>query len=452
MMAMQLSEAASLLQASFIGPDTRFAGISTDTRTLVADNLFIALVGPRFDGHDYLDQAQAKGAAAAAVSRPMISQLPLLQVTDTLQALGRLARHWRDRFSIPVIGVTGSNGKTTVKEMLAAILGCRGAVLATKGNLNNDIGVPLTLAGLNQTHRGAVVEMGANHGGEIEYLTQLTRPTVGIVTNAGPAHLEGFGSLEGVARAKGELFAGLDADAVAVINADDRFAGLWRELAQDRQTLSFGLESPADISARYRVQMDGTALELHTPQGSIDLKLPLLGRHNLINALGATAAALAAGADLEQVREGLESLTGVSGRLQRQPRRDGGLVIDDTYNANPASLRAAIDVLREFPGERWLVFGDMAELGDSTAALHAEVGAYAEQAGIDRLFTLGEYAAHAARAFGMRAQSFQDFDALMDALQADLAPAITVLVKGSRRMGMERVVQALTGTAQGGHA
>ena len=449
MMSMSLAEAAVLLDARYAGPGDRcFTGVSTDTRTLAAENLFFALTGPRFDGHDHVAEAQARGAAAAAVSRPVDCALPLLQVEDTRRALGDLARQWRDRFAIPVVGITGSNGKTTVKEMLAAILAAQGPVLATQGNLNNDIGVPLTLARLAPEHRSAVIEMGANHAGEIAYLAQQARPTVAIVTNAGPAHLEGFGSLEGVARAKGELFAGLDATAVAVINADDRFAPLWRDLARDRAVLSFGLDAPADVTARYATTSAGTQLELETPQGSIALCLPLLGRHNARNALGAAAAALAAGADLAHIRTGLEGLTSVAGRLQRKRRVDGGLVIDDTYNANPASLQAAIDVLRELPGERWLVFGDMAELGSDAAALHAEVGSYARAAGIERLFSLGDLARQAALAFGGTA--FDDFDALLSALRSALRTDVSILVKGSRRMGMERVVQALIGAGVGG--
>ncbi len=450
MMAMRLSEAADLLQAKHAGMDASFAGVSTDTRTLAADNLFFALVGPRFDGHEYLDQAQARGAAAAAVSRPITTQLPLLQVADTRLALGQLARHWRGRFAIPVVGVTGSNGKTTVKEMLASILGRNGEVLATKGNLNNDIGVPLTLAQLGAEHHSAVIELGANHAGEIAYLTQLAQPTVGLVTNAGPAHLEGFGSLEGVARAKGELFAGLDAQATAVINADDRFAPLWRELAGERQVLSFGMQMDADVRATYTALAHGTELQIHTPQGRVELLLSLPGRHNVLNALGATAAALAAGADLTTIKDGLENLGGVSGRLQRKTRADGGLVLDDTYNANPASMRAAIDVLRELPGESWLVLGDMGELGGDAERLHAEIGEYARAAGLAGLFTLGTLSAHAGRAFGPKAQVFGELDALVAALRTQLHPDINLLVKGSRSAGMERVVVALTAAVQAG--
>lgn len=451
MMAMRLSEAAEVLEARRSGADVRFAGLSTDTRTLAADNLFFALAGPRFDGHDYVERARAAGAAAAAVSRGIDTALPLLQVEDTRLALGRLAAHWRGRFAFPVIGVTGSNGKTTVKEMLAAILGTAGPVLATRGNLNNDIGVPLTLACLAPEHIGAVIEMGANHPGEIAYLTALARPTVGIVTNAGPAHLEGFGSIAGVARAKGELFAGLADDAVAVINADDAYADLWRGLAGNRRVLSFGLTVDADVSGNYRSVDGHTRLQLRTPTGETELDLPMPGRHNVLNALGAAAAALAAGADLAAVRRGLESLAPVAGRLQRKRRSDGGIVLDDTYNANPGSLTAAIDVLREAPAPRWLVLGDMGELGPDAAALHAEAGTYAQAAGIDALYCLGELAAQAARSFGPGARAFMDFDELLAALRADLNAEVTLLVKGSRRMGMERVVRALAET-DGGRA
>jgi UDP-N-acetylmuramoyl-tripeptide--D-alanyl-D-alanine ligase len=443
MMAMQLSEAADMLHGKRSGADVRFAGISTDTRTLAERNLFFALSGPRFDGHDWLVQAQERGAAAAVVSRPVQLPLAQIEVADTRLALGELARHWRLRFAIPVVGITGSNGKTTVKEMVTAILAQRGAVLATRGNLNNDIGVPLTLARLGAEHRSAVVEMGANHLREIAYLVDLARPTVGIITNAGPAHLEGFGSLEGVAQGKGELFAGLPMDATAVINADDRFADLWRGLAGNRKRVTFGVQNEADVRGTYSVQAQGSAIRMQTPEGEIDVLLPLPGRHNVLNALGAAAAALAAGAAPADVKAGLESLGGVSGRLQRKTRADGGTVIDDTYNANPGSLRAAIDVLRELPGAAWLVLGDMGELGDNAAQMHAEIGAYAREAGIPGLFTLGPLSAQAARAYGAGAQAFDDLNALVAALHAQLRPDIAVLVKGSRSAGMERVVQAL---------
>jgi len=449
MMAMRLADAADALHARYSGADVDFTGVSTDTRTLVAENLFFALSGPRFDGHDHLAEAQLRGAAAAIVSRAVVTDLPFLRVADTRLALGQLARSWRSRFSLPVVGITGSNGKTTVKEMISSILAQRGAVLSTKGNLNNDIGVPLTLARLGEEYQSAVIEMGANHLGEIAYLSALVRPTVGIVTNAGPAHLEGFGSLDGVAQGKGELFAGLDMNATAVINADDRFAGLWRGLAQGRPQLSFGLDASADVRATYRAHAHGAQMHLQTPQGGVELLLPLPGRHNVLNAAGAAAAALAAGADLAAIKVGLENLGAVSGRLQCKTRADGGVVFDDTYNANPSSLRAAIDVLRELPGESYLVLGDMGELGSDAAQLHAEMGAYARESGIAGLFTLGPLSAQAGRSFGIQAQTFSEFDALVTALRSQLRPEVAVLVKGSRSAGMERVVKALLAQESG---
>lgn len=443
MMAMPLSAASAALGAQYRGADVRFEGISTDTRSLAANNLFFALTGPHFDGHDYVEQAHQAGAAAAVTSRALTTSLPLLQVSDTRRALGQLARHWRMQFTMPVVGVTGSNGKTTVKEMLSAILSQSGPVLATKGNLNNDIGVPLTLARLGQEHHSAVIEMGANHLREIAYLTELAQPTVGLVTNAGPAHLEGFGSLQGVAHGKGELFAGLARSATAVINADDQYAELWRELAQGCRVMSFGLQAPADVSARFETRMDGTALQMRTPLGALELLLPVPGRHNVMNALAASAAALAAGADLAAIKQGLEGLSAVAGRLQRKTREDGGLLLDDTYNANPGSLRAAIDVLRDVPGEAWLVLGDMGELGGDAEQMHADIGRYARAAGVACLYSLGPLAAHAAQAFGAPAQAFQTLDELLAALRDGLHPELTLLVKGSRAAGMERVVQAL---------
>jgi UDP-N-acetylmuramoyl-tripeptide--D-alanyl-D-alanine ligase len=444
MIRMRLAETAQVLQAAHSGVDAWYTGISTDSRKLEADNLFVALRGPRFNGEDYLDQARERGAAAALVSRDCRpAALSLLAVDDTRLALGRLAAHWRGRFSIPLVGITGSNGKTTVKEMTAAILGRRGPALVTRGNLNNDIGVPLTLARLGLEHGTAVIEMGANHPGEIAYLTGLAQPTVGVVNNAGPAHLEGFGSLAGVAQAKGELFEHLPAGAVAVINAEDRFAPLWRQLAGDRPQLSFGIEGRADVRAAWRGDDRGSELDLDTPQGGLSLRLPLPGRHNVMNALAATAASLAAGASLREVCEGLEGLAPVRGRLQRIALADGAVLIDDTYNANPASLRVGIEVLALAPAPRWLVLGDMAELGPEGERLHRQMGKLAREAGVERLFALGRLAAAAAETFGARGTPCASMEALVAALEQDWCAGVQLLVKGSRSMGMEAVVQAL---------
>ncbi len=458
MAPLQSSEIAALLHGQLRGADALISSVSTDSRNLRAGDLFIALHGPNFDGHDYLAAARERGAAAALVSRLQDDALPQIVVADTRLALGRLASVCRAELAIPVLAVTGSNGKTTVKEMLAAILARRGAVLATRGNLNNDIGVPLTLLRLRPEHRYAVIEMGANHPGEIDYVAGLTAPTVALVTNAGPAHLEGFGSLEGVARAKGEIYQNLAAGGVAVINADDTYAGLWRELAADHHQISFGLRADADVNApadSIQLHMHNSSCVMHfvmrTPDGELELALPLPGRHNVMNALAASAAALAAGAHLNDIKEGLEAMTAVAGRLHMRIGLRGAHVLDDTYNANPASLQAGLDVLAACTGEKWLVLGDMGELGNDTAGLHVRAGEQARAAGIDRLFAIGEQSRGAARAFGV-AQHFDSIEALIAALRGTLHAGVSVLVKGSRFMHMERVVEALLNGGNGGHS
>ncbi|MDX2457153.1 MAG: UDP-N-acetylmuramoyl-tripeptide--D-alanyl-D-alanine ligase, partial [Gammaproteobacteria bacterium] len=360
MMAMQLSEAAQVLAGRYTGTDLAFQGVSTDTRQLVPGALFFALQGPNFDGHRFVEMAREQGAVAAAVARPCQSALPQIEVADTRLALGRLSAHWRQKFSLPVVAITGSNGKTTVRAMTAAVLSWCGRTLATQGNLNNDIGLPLTLARLSEDDQFAVLEMGANHPGEIDYLTGIAQPSIAVITNAGPAHLEGFGDLEGVARAKGEVFARLDAEGVAVINADDAFAPLWRELAGHCRTVEFGLQDAA-VTADWQGDTTGSDMCLRTPAGSVELHLSLPGRHNVMNALAACAVSLSAGADLEAVRQGLESLSPVAGRFNVHSLPDSVTVIDDTYNANPESLQVALDVLALAAGDSWLVLGDMGE-------------------------------------------------------------------------------------------
>ena len=445
-MMMRLSEAAGVLHGKLIGEDVAFHAVSTDSRTVQAGDLFVALRGERFDGHAYVAECLQRGAAAALVSQQVAGAGSQLVVADTRVALGKLAAYWRSQFSIPLVAVTGSNGKTTVKEMLAAILraaaGGDAAVLATQGNLNNDIGLPMTLLKLRGQHRYAVAEMGMNHAGEIAYLTRLGKPDVALVNNALPAHLEGLGSVEGVARAKGEIFQGLGAGGTAIINADDAYAPLWRELAAPHRIQTFGLEQTADVSADYQLNADGSEVTLKTPQGSARLHLPAAGLHNVRNALAATAAALAMGVTLVAVVNGLQQFSGAKGRLQRKSGLQGCTVIDDTYNANPASMRAAIDVLAACPGKRVLVLGDMGELGADAEQLHAEIGQYARAARLDGLLTLGEMS----RAYA--GERYDTPEQLADALRPQLDNTTTVLVKGSLFMRMERVVALITETQE----
>jgi UDP-N-acetylmuramoyl-tripeptide--D-alanyl-D-alanine ligase len=435
------------------GGDRVFAGVSSDSRTLSAGDLFIALRGPRFNGNEFVGTALAAGAAGALVDAPQSLGLAQVVVADTQQALSRAGHAWRSALDIPVIGVAGSNGKTTAKEMTAAILSAAGNTLATRGNLNNHIGVPLTLLRLEPGHRFAVIEMGANRAGEVAELVRVARPTVGLITNAGAEHLEGFGSLEGVARAEGEMVAGLAAEATAVINADDEFADLWRGMTRAR-VVTFGIENAADFRAsglRTTLGPGGflARFRLSSPLGQADIDLHLGGRHNVANALGAAAAAAAAGATLEQIARGLGAMRAVPGRLQLKQAACGAWIIDDSYNANPSSVRAGIEVLAAIEGRRWLVFGDMAELGEFAADAHSQIGAFARERGIERLFATGPLAALAIERFGTGGQWFPDTEALgvelLRALSAGGSEAATVrlLIKGSRVNRLERVVAAL---------
>lgn len=446
----------SLAQATggeLLGEDRGFTHVSTDTRSLQSGALFVALEGPNFDGHDYVAQAAGLGAAGALVARRQAVDLPQVMVADTRRALGDFARAWRDRFDIPLVGVTGSNGKTTVKQLIAAILERRGSTHATRGNLNNEIGVPLTLLELRETHAAAVIEMGANHPGEIRYLAGVARPNIGIVTNAAPAHLEGFGDLDGVARAKGELFQSLLDGGTAVINADDSYADLWRGFAAPRRVLSFGLHATADFTAEpgsLKMMRDDTRFTMRTPDGPVAIELPLPGEHNVQNALGAAAAAWAAGAHRDDIGAGLATARGAGGRLQVKQGRQGVCVVDDTYNANPASLAAALRWTQALNMPVWLVLGDMRELGPRAALLHAEAGRQAREQGVQRLFALGDLSRHAAEAFGKGAEHYLEAAPLIESLTAELGAGLVVLVKGSRGMRMERVVAALLNGAEEG--
>ncbi|MFL9610763.1 UDP-N-acetylmuramoyl-tripeptide--D-alanyl-D-alanine ligase [Methylobacillus sp. Pita2] len=442
---MYLSEIAKATGGTLIGADVLVQSVGTDSRKLEPAQLFVALKGERFDGHDYAKAVLTEGAAAVLVSQ-VVGATPAVLVEDTRLALGQLAAYWRRKFSIPVAAITGSNGKTSVKEMLAAILrvaaGADDAVLATQGNLNNDIGLPLTLLRLRERHRYAAVEMGMNHIGEISYLTRIGHPDVALINNATAAHLGGLGSVEGVAKAKGEIFEGLADDGVAVINADDTFAGLWQSLAGRHRIVRFGLNA-GDVTADYALHSEGSDLQLSTPAGECALRLPVPGLHNIRNALAATAAALSMGVPLDAVAGGLAGFSGVKGRLQRKSGRRGALLIDDTYNANPASMRAAIDVLASQSGKRLLVVGDMGELGENEAALHAELGAYAKAAGVDALHALGVLSAKAVEAYGSGASHHETVESLAAFLLPALDADTVVLVKGSRFMCMERVVDLL---------
>lgn len=449
---MKLSAVAQVLGGEVRNGDAVFERVSIDSRAIAAGDLFVALRGERFDAHAFVAQAQATGAVAALVSEWVPADLPQVRVHDTLDGLQRLAQTWRNGFTVPVVAVTGSNGKTTTKQLLAAVFAARGPVLATRGNLNNHIGVPLTLLGLREEHRTAVIEMGANHLHEIALLTRLARPNVGVVTQAGSAHLEGFGSHENIARGKGELFAGLEAG-VAVINADDAYAPLWRGLATRAAHLHFGFSEHADVRAQNCEPLadgSGSRFVLRTPGGSADVQLPLPGRHNVMNALAAAGCAVALGMDAELIARGLGGVEAPRGRLSWLRTPQGTRVLDDSYNANPDSLRAGLELLAAQPGRRTLVLGDMAELGPEAADLHREAGRLARRLGVERLHALGPLAAHAASAFGPGAAAHASLDTLLQALREQVDSDSVVLVKGSRSARMERVVDALVDRDAGG--
>ncbi|MGE0029528.1 MAG: UDP-N-acetylmuramoyl-tripeptide--D-alanyl-D-alanine ligase [Steroidobacteraceae bacterium] len=452
-MKARLSEVVAAAGGRLAGADAGFSGVSIDTRTLERGQLFFALSGPRFDGHAFLQAAAEKGAAAAVVERASEHGLPQVVVQDVQAALTALAGAWRRQCKALVLGVGGSNGKTTTKELLASILAQAGPTLATRGNLNNHIGVPLTLLSLEPSHRYAVIEMGANHPGEIAALAALAAPSIALVTNAGDEHLEGFGDLSGVARAEGEMYAALPPDGTAVINADDPFHGLWRTMARTARVLHFGIESPAEarataIQGRIEAGAFATAFTLTLAGEQARVRLALAGRHNVLNALGAAAAAHAAGVGLAAIVAGLERMHPVGGRLQLKAGPRGSWLIDDSYNANPSSVRAGIDVLCSLPGEHWLVLGEMAELGNQTESSHIGVGDYARRAGITRVFAMGDSARHAVAAYGTRANWYADAASLAQAVAADIDSGVTVLIKGSRVNRLERVVDRLLAPPQ----
>ena len=498
---MRLSEAAALLNVPFTGADAEVLRVSTDSRNTQPGDLFIALRGEKFDGGVYAAQALQQGAVGVILDADQAPEvLHALRVPDTRLALGQLAAGWRNRFAIPIVAITGSNGKTTVKEMLAAILrvaagshqsgwaqpdpplplgegGVRAkgeganvtpkanrplpnpppegeganvrpkaidAVLATEGNFNNDIGLPLMLLRLRDTHQYAVLEMGMNHLGEIDYLTRLARPDVALVNNAQAAHVGMLGSVAEIARAKCEIYNGLDAQGIAIVNADDAHVGMWREANIGRRIVSFGLGPDANVRGEYQTSEQGSTLTVHTVSEHFEVSLQVPGAHNVRNALAACAAALALNVAPEHICAGLAGFSGVKGRLQKKSGRHGSTFIDDSYNANPDSVLAALKVLALHPGKKILVLGDMGELGDEAAALHAQIGLAAQQTGIDRLFALGDLTRETVGAFGPGATHFERIETLLSDLEKQLSPETTVLVKGSRFMHMERVVQNFT--------
>ncbi|KFI07136.1 UDP-N-acetylmuramoyl-tripeptide--D-alanyl-D-alanine ligase [Massilia sp. BSC265] len=444
---------AAIPGARLVGGDLAFQGVSTDSRTAPAGALFVALRGETFDAHSFLGQVAGRGVAAVVVhALPEGWTLPAIVVPDTLVALGRIANFWRTQFEIPVIGVTGSNGKTTVKEMIASILAAavgEDARLATQGNLNNEIGVPLTLFRLGAEHRAAVIEMGMNHPGEIARLAAISAPTVAMVNNAQREHQEFMHTVEAVARENGSVLQALPSDGVAVFPGDDSYTELWRGLAPC-PVLTFGLTDACDVRATYTSTGFGNALQVHARGQQFALNLAAAGDHNVRNALAAAASTLAAGIPVDAIVRGLESFAPVGGRLQRKQAANGATVIDDTYNANPDSMRAAIDVLAAYPVPRILVVGDMGEVGTQGKEFHEEVGAYAQERGIEHVLATGELARHMVAS---GARHYEQFDELLAALDSTLGgnTEATVLVKGSRFMKMERVVQHLTGSTTTGN-
>lgn len=439
-----LAAAAHIMNGTLLGADRSYAGVSTDTRMLGQDELFFALQGPNFDGGAFVSAAAERSAAAAVLCEAVDVDIPQITVDDTKLALGTLAASWRQRMPAKVIGITGSNGKTTVKAILANCLSLSAETLATRGNLNNDVGMPLTLLSLSESHRYAIIEMGANHPGEIAYLTSLSRPDVVMITNAAPAHLEGFGDLDGVASAKGEILQGDVSPVFVVLNADDPYFAYWNSLLSGDTVISFGIEANASVFAT-DVEAEGDLMifNLHIHAEEIPIRLPLAGMHNVSNACAAAAVLHGLGMDSKQIRQGLESVQAVSGRLQPVERITSVTVYDDSYNANPQSVIAAAEFLAAQPGHNWLVLGDMGELGEDEVLLHKAVGRAAKRLGIDRILATGKLSKNTVKTFGNGAQWYENIDGLVEELQRTATEDTNILIKGSRFMEMERVVEAL---------
>ncbi len=448
MITLTLAEIAQAVDGQLIGADLSIEGVSIDTRKVMVGDLYIAIVGEQFDGHDFIEQAKDCGAVAILTAHHVATPLAQIMVTDTRLALAKLAGLVRDKVQPKVCGITGSNGKTTVKEMLATILAVQYQVLFTQGNLNNDIGVPLTLLGLEERHQYAVIEMGANHIREIAYTSQYAQPDVAVITNVGAAHIEGFGSLDGVATAKAEIIQSLAKDGVAILNVDDAYFAKWQAIAEPRKVITFGVSPDADVRAENISSVEveqhfNTQFDLLVAQNRVPITLTLAGEHNVKNALAASAAAIALGVSLEQIQQGLQQVKTVQGRLQLGIALTGGRIINDTYNANPSSLAAALQVLKDCSGELWCALGDFGELGADSEQIHHDMGVAIKQAGVTRLFAIGVMAKHSVQAFGKGAEHFATHKNLISALQQSMTTETVLLVKGSRAQKMERVVNAL---------
>ncbi len=449
MMPFQFSKIASTLNARIVGNDVSFNGVSSDTRQLNPGDLFIALTGPNCDGHDFVAQAKQNGAVGALVSRPVDVDLPQLCVADPLQGLTQLSRLRRAQCYIPVIGLTGSCGKTTTKMLLATILQQVGPTLATQGTLNNHIGVPLTLMQLQAHHQFAVIEMGANHVGEIAHLTDIVKPTVATITNVKPVHIEGFGSLDGVFCGKSEIFSGLAKDGIAVLNADEPHYPQWQQQCATHPQCTFAIAHPAQVHAS-NIQLDAknrVGFTLSINDQHVDVKLQLLGKHNVNNALAAAACAHSVGIDINTIQRGLTNADAVTNRLQQQCGQRGCILLDDSYNANPSSVTAAVSVLMQTSGTHIVIFGDMLELGEDAAQIHADMGQTFRDAGIDYVFTVGDLTQHTVAHFGQGGEYFSDRrHALIDRVKSLLNDNVTVLIKGSKRNRMWEFVEALSMT------
>lgn len=450
MIKASLKQIADVLKEAQFKHNANFTGISVDTKTLEPGNLFITWKGEKHDGHDFVHDAETKGATALIVEKPVDTKLPFLIVPDALKALGEIAAYYRQQFNLPLIAVTGSNGKTTIKNILANIFHYHfneddSAYLVSEKSYNNHVGVPLTLFKLNDHHKMVIAEMGMNHFGEISYITNIARPDIALINNAFTAHLAGLdGTLQGVAKAKGEVFEGLKKSGIAVLNADSEFYDYWKTLSADFCQLSFGIYSHADVVADHiHLTADHSIFRLKTPVGNIDIRLPLMGQHNVMNALAAATVAIAAGVSLETIKRGLRSVISTDRRLQIHHLASGAVLVDDGYNANPASTRAAIEVLKEMPGKKIMIFGDMRELGSEEAKFHRDIGEYAKTAGIDQMFAIGELTKESIAAFGGDAEHFDDKSQLLSALQPYLKQGSVFLVKGSFSMDMKWFVDQL---------